>query len=92
MAKFVLGGQPGKAALTRAKVGTVVVAVAAFLGSLAGVTNSNPAAISASAVTTQTESADTTTAASVTAASDESSSAATSAQALVLPTTRTRGS
>ena len=91
MAKFVLSGQPGKTALTRVKVGTVVVAVAAFLGSLAGVTNSNPAGVSASAVTTQTESAES-TAASVMAALDESSSAATSAQASVLPTTRTRAS
>jgi len=91
MGKFVLGGRPSKAALTRAKVGTVVVAVAAFLGSLAGVTNSNPAAVSANAVSSQTASAET-TAASVTAASDESSSAAASAQALVLPTVRTRGS
>lgn len=93
MAKFVLGGRPSKTALTRAKVGTVVVAVAAFLGSLAGVANSNPAAVSASAVTAETQSADT-TAASVTAATDESSSAASTSaqQAMVLPTVRTRGS
>ena len=91
MARFVVGGRPSRAALTRAKIGTVVVAVAAFLGSLTGVTNSNPAAVSASAVTAQTQSADT-TAASVTAASDQSRSAAANAQALVMPTARTRGS
>ena len=83
MAKFVLGGKPSKATLTRVKVGTVVVSVAAFLGSLAGVANSNPAVVAA-----QTQSS-----VAATTATDTSSSAATSQQqAMVLPTVRTRGS
>ncbi len=42
MARQPLGGRPNKAALSRMKLGTVVVSIAAFAGSLGAVAYINP--------------------------------------------------
>ncbi len=42
MARQPLGGRPNKAALSRMKLGTVVVSIAAFAGSLGAVAYLNP--------------------------------------------------
>ena len=87
MTRNPLGGRPSKAALTRVKIGTVVVSVIAFLGTLAGVATLNPAVDNATTVAqapveTATASTDTSSAAQ----------AASQAQTLTFPAVRTRGS